>query len=317
MRISMKSYLKASKNNPRVIVTGGAGFIGSNLTDFLISKGYKVYVFDNLSSGKKEFVNPEAEFIKIDVADVKKVSELVGKIKPDAIHHVAALPRILRSVDDPVGTHRANVVGTLSMLEAARNAGVEKFIFSSSSSIYGFQKVARMNEKMIPNPISNYALQKLMAEMYCTFYADKYGMSIVSLRYFNVYGRRQPDAGEYSLVIGKFIKSANDNQKLTVYGDGKQTRDYTYIDDVVSANYKAMKKPPAKGENIILNIGFGEEVSVNDLVKIIGGKPVYVKPNPRGKYEERRKYSDSRLAQKTISWKAKVDINMGINLLKK
>lgn len=313
----MKRYSQVSKNNSRVIVTGGAGFIGSNLTDFLINKGFKVYVFDNLSSGRKGFVNPKANFVLIDVANAKKVSELVAKIKPNAIHHVAALPRILRSVDDPIGTHEANVAATLSMLEAARLSGVNKFIFSSSSSIYGLQKVAKMNEKMVPNPISHYAVQKLMAEMYCTFYADKFGMRVASLRYFNVYGRRQPDTGEYSLVIGKFIKSADDSEDLTVYGDGKQTRDYTHVDDVVAANYKAMKNPLVKGKNIILNIGFGREVSVNDLVTMIGGKATYIRPNPRGEYEERRKYSDNRLAQKTISWKAKVDIETGIGLLRK
>ena len=174
-----------------------------------------------------------------------------------------------------------------------------------------------MNEKMIPNPISHYAIQKLMSEMYCTFYADKFGLRVASLRYFNVYGKRQPDTGEYSLVIGKFLKSSDRDENLTVFGDGKQTRDYTYIDDVVAANYKAMKNPLVKGKNIILNIGFGKEVSVNDLVGIIGGKTIYIRPNPRGEYEERRKYSDSHLAQKIISWKAKIDIETGIGLLRK
>jgi len=313
----MKRYSQVSKHNSRVIVTGGAGFVGSNLTDFLIKKGFKVYVLDNLSSGRKEYVNPKANFVLIDLVNANKVSELVAKIKPATVHHVAALPRILRSVDDPVGTHEANVRATLSMLEAAKVTQVEKFIFSSSSSVYGLQKIAKMNEKMIPNPISHYAIQKLMSEMYCTFYANKFGLKVASLRYFNVYGKRQPDTGEYSLVIGKFLKSVDRNENLTVFGDGKQTRDYTYIDDVVAANYKAMKNPLVKGKNIILNIGFGKEVSVNDLVKIIGGNATYIRPNPRGEYEERRKYSDSYLAQKVISWKAKIDIETGIGLLRK
>ncbi len=317
MLVSMKSYSKVLKNKNRIIVTGGAGFIGSNLTDFLITKGYKVFVLDNLSSGKKEFINPKAEFIKIDIAKAIQVSELVTKIKPEAIYHVAALPRILRSVNDPIGTHNSNLTATLSMLEAAKTAGTSKFIFSSSSSIYGVQKNPRMHEKMIPNPISNYALQKQMAEMYCTFYAERFGLNVVSLRYFNVYGNRQPDTGEYSLVIGKFIKSFETGKTLTVYGDGKQTRDYTYIDDVVNANYKAMKASLPNGKNTLLNIGYGKEVSVNDLVKIIGGTPVYIRPNPRGEYEERRKFSDSRLARKLISWKAKVDISKGIALIRK
>lgn len=317
MQISMKGYSQNSRKNDKVIVTGGAGFIGSNLTDFLITKGYKVFVLDNLSSGRKEYINPKAEFIKVDLVKAKKVAEVVSKIHPSVIHHVAALPRISRSVDDPIGTHDANVTGTLSILDAARTAGIGKLIFSSSSSIYGLQKNPKMNEKMIPNPISNYAIQKQMAEMYCSFYASKFGMTIASLRYFNVYGKRQPDSGEYSLVIGKFIKAVSEGKELSVYGDGKQTRDYTYIDDVVSANYKAMKAKLIKGRNTILNIGFGKEVSVNDLVKIIGGKSVHINPNPRGEYEERRKYADNSLAKKIISWRPKVEIARGVKLLKK
>lgn len=317
MQISMKSYSQSSGKNNKIIVTGGAGFIGSNLTDFLVSKGYKVFVLDNLSSGKKEYLNPKAEFVQIDLVQSKKVAELVEKIHPSVIHHVAALPRISRSVDDPIGTHEANVTGTLSILNAAKVSGVNKFIFSSSSSIYGVQKNPKMNEKMIPNPISNYAIQKQMAEMYCSFYAKKFGLTVASLRYFNVYGKRQPDSGEYSLVIGKFIKAAAENKNLTVYGDGKQTRDYTYIDDVVNANYKTMKAKLVKGKNTILNIGFSEEVSVNDLVKIVGGNAKYINPNPRGEYEERRKYADNSLARKIILWKPKVDIKKGVSILKK
>lgn len=316
MQINMKSYSKLSKKNRKIVVTGGAGFIGSNLTDFLINKGYKVYVFDNLATGKKEYINPKSEFIKIDISKADKVAEIVKKIKPYAIHHVAALPRILRSVDDPVGTHEANVTGTLSMLNAAKTVDVARFIFSSSSSIYGLQKNPKMNEKMIPNPVSNYAIQKQMAEMYCSFYAEKFGLTIASLRYFNVYGRRQPDSGEYSLVIGKFIKAAVENKKLTVYGDGRQTRDYTYIDDVINANYKAMNAHLTKGKNAVLNIGFGTEVSVNDLVKIVGGSAEHIIPNPRGEYEERRKYADNSRARKIILWKPRVDIKKGINILK-
>lgn len=313
----MKSYLKTSQNNRRIVVTGGAGFIGSNLVDFLITKGYKVYIFDNLSSGKKEFINPKAEFINVNVAKIKNVLSLMQKIKPFAVHHVAALPRILRSVDDPVGTHLANVVGTLSILEASRISKIDRLIFSSSSSIYGIQKDPRMNERMTPNPISHYAVQKLMAENYCSFYANKFGMKIASLRYFNVYGKREPETGEYSLVIGKFLRSKSEGSTQTVYGDGKQTRDYTYIDDVIAANHKAMKANIPVGKNTILNIGYGKEISVNDLVEIIGGKPKFIVPNPRGEYEEKRKYSNSALAQKIISWKAKVDIKKGISLLQK
>lgn len=298
----------------RVVVTGGAGFIGSHVVDFLIEKGYEVIVFDDLSSGNRDFINKKARFEKIDVTNFKKVLERVSRIKPGCIFHLAAWPRIMRSVSDPIGTNKVNVDGTLSVLEAARAAGVKKFIYSSSSSIYGDQKEFKMKESFIPNPKSLYAMQKLIGERYCDFYAKEFGMEIVSLRYFNVYGPRQPENGIYSLVIGKFLNMMKNKKKLTIFGDGKQTRDYTFVSDVARANYLAMKVKSRK--NLIINIGTGKEISVNEVAKLIGGQVTHIIPNPRGKYEERRKCADITMAGKILGWTPKTSLEEGINSLK-
>ena len=309
----MSEALKAEQL--RVLVTGGAGFIGSHVCDLLIEKGFSVVVFDDLSTGRKENINRKATFIKVDITDARRTFDLVSKIKPACIFHLAAWPRISRSIDDPIGTHKVNVIGTLSMLEAAKRGHVPRFIYSSSSSVYGKQRVFKMKEDMEPNPISNYALQKLLGEEYCTFYAQNFGMEIVSLRYFNVYGRRQPDKGVYALVLGKFIKQMKEGKKLTVYGDGKQTRDFTFVGDVARANLLSMTAKIPRGENTIINIGSSQETSVNRIVKLLKGVPEHIVPNPRGEYEERRKVSDIKLAKKILGWRPAVMIEEGLNML--
>lgn len=299
----------------KVIVTGGAGFIGSHTSDLLIKNGVSVVIFDNLSTGKKEYINKKSTFINIDITDSSKVLETVSKIKPDCIIHIAAWARLKRSIDDPIGTNWVNVNGTLSMLEAARKCGVPRFIYSSSSSIYGGQKNYKMKENFTPHPVSHYALQKLMGEEYCTLYAENFGIRIISLRYFNVYGERQPDQGEYSLVIGKFLKLVKENKKLTVFGDGKQTRDFTHVSDVARANLLAFTADTTEGRNSVLNIGSSQETSVNQIVKLLGGSPEYIIPNPRGIYEEKRKVADISLAKKVLNWEPKVTINEGLKKL--
>jgi UDP-glucose 4-epimerase len=299
----------------KVIVTGGAGFIGSHVCDLLIEKGFSVVIFDDLSTGRKENINKKATFVKIDITDARRVINLVSKIKPKCIFHLAAWPRIERSIEDPVGTHKVNVIGTLSLLEAAKRGHVPRFIYSSSSSVYGKQRVFKMKEDMEPNPISHYALQKLLAEKYCTFYAQNFEMKIVSLRYFNVYGKRQPDTGVYALVLGKFIKQINEGRKLTVYGDGKQTRDYTFVGDVARANLLSMMAKIPSGRNTVINIGSSQETSVNQIVNLLKGVPEYIVPNPRSEYEERRKVADIQLAKKILGWGPAVMVEEGLKML--
>lgn len=301
--------------NKRVIVTGGAGFIGSHVVDLLVEERYSVSVFDNLSTGKKEYINKKSNFVNIDITDSKKVFDVVSQIKPDCILHLAAWARLKRSIDDPIGTNKVNVNGTLIMLEAARRFNVPRFVYSSSSSIYGGQKNHKMKENFTPHPISHYALQKLIGEEYCTLYAENFGIKVVSFRYFNVYGDRQPDQGEYSLVIGKFLRQVKEGKKLTVFGDGRQTRDFTHVSDVARANLIVLSANLPRGRNTVVNIGSSQETSVNQIVKLLGGIPDYIIPNPRGIYEEKRKVADVSLAKKVFGWEPKVMFKEGLKKL--
>lgn len=301
--------------NKKVIVTGGAGFIGSHVVDLLVENGYSIVVFDNLLTGCKEYINKKAKFVRIDITDSNKIFKKVSEIKPFAICHLAALPRIVRSMDDPINTNNINVAGTLVLLEAAKTNNVKRFVYSSSSSVYGQQKSFLFKESFKPHPISHYALQKLMGEMYCSFYAESFGMEIVSLRYFNVYGERQPDSGVYSMVIGKFLRKMKTGEKLPVYGDGTQTRDFTFVSDVARANLLSLTSNLPRGRNTILNIGTSKETSINQIVKYLGGVAEYIVPNPRKKYEEQRKAADIHLVKKVIGWEPKVILKDGLKRL--
>jgi UDP-glucose 4-epimerase len=301
----------------KAIVTGGAGFVGSHTCDLLIKEGVSVTVFDDLSTGKEEYINKKSDFINIDVTDSTKVFDAASKIKPDCIFHLAAWARLKRSIDDPIGTNRVNVGGTLAMLETARRCKVPRFIYSSSSSIYGGQKNFKMKENFTPHPISHYALQKLIGEEYCALYAKNFGIRTLSLRYFNVFGERQPDQGEYSLAIGKFLRQIREGKKLTVFGDGEQTRDFTHVSDVANANLLSLLVDLPSGKNTTLNIGSSRETSVNQIVNLLGGTSEYIIPNPRGIYEERRKVADITLAKKVLNWEPKVTIEEGIKSLLK
>ena len=301
--------------NKKVIVTGGAGFIGSHVVDLLVEEGYLVSVFDDLSTGRKEYINRKSNFVNIDITDSKKVFDVVSQIRPDCILHLAAWARLKRSIDDPIGTNKVNVNGTLIMLEAARRFNVPRFVYSSSSSVYGGQKNHKMKESFTPHPISHYALQKLIGEEYCTLYAENFGIKVVSFRYFNVYGDRQPDQGEYSLVIGKFLRQLKEGKKLTVFGDGNQTRDFTHVSDVARANLIVLSADLPRRRNTIVNIGSSQEISVNQIVKFLGGIPDYIIPNPRGFYEERRKVADISLAKKVFGWEPKVKLKDGLKEL--
>ncbi len=295
----------------KCVVTGGCGFIGSHIVDRLIQVGHQVVALDDHSTGSMFHPNPLARLIEGSVTDLDLLVAVTRGA--DWVFHTAAWARVERSVEDPVGTHHVNVTGTLNVLQAAHLNGVRKVVNSSSSSVYGDQGLCHvMHEGMKPNPRSLYALQKLMGEQYAEMYAGLFGLEVTSLRYFNVYGSRQPAEGAYVLLIPKFLELRRQHKALTVYGDGNQTRGYTHVSDVVDANILAATAPLPAGQHTVLNIGPREETSINEIAAIIGGPVKHITPNPRGDFEERRKSADSSKAKAVIGWEPRVTFTDGM-----
>jgi UDP-N-acetylglucosamine/UDP-N-acetyl-alpha-D-glucosaminouronate 4-epimerase len=252
----------------RYLVTGGAGFIGSHIVRRLVGEGELVRVVDNLSTGQSirlKSVRDSIEFVEGDLADDRVSDEVVRDV--DYVLHQAAVPSVQRSVRDPIATNRANVTATLNLLESCRKAGVRRFVYAASSSAYGDTEILPKTETMSPNPLSPYALQKLVGERYCKLYYDLYELETVSLRYFNVFGPDQDPHSEYSAVIPKFITKLLTKEPLTVYGDGEQSRDFTYVENVVEANMLAVRAIEAPGS--VCNIGCGEHITLNNLIRLL------------------------------------------------
>ena len=294
----------------KILVTGGAGFIGSNLVDKLIDEGHKVFVIDNLLSGKKENLNKKAIFYKADICDLNKILPLFKGI--DYVFHLAANPRVIFSVENPIESHRINVDGTLNVLYASYKNKVKRLIFASSAAVYGEIKKLPLKENTIPHPVSPYVLHKLIGEYYCKLFSNLYNLETVCLRYFNVYGPRMDPNGPYALVICKFLKLRKENKPLTIYGDGKQTRDFVYVDDVVKANILTMKsKKVGRGE--IINICSGKNYSINYIAKLIGGKKIYL---PKRIGEIKHTLGDNSLAKKLLGWKPEISLEEGIKKCK-
>ena len=291
----------------RVLVTGGAGFIGSHLVDRLIKEGYKVIVIDNLSTGKKENLNKKAKFYKIDIRS-PKISEIFKKEKPEIVYHLAAIPSVPISVQNPILTSDVNIMGTINVFFASVHTKVKRIIFASSSAVYGNQKKLPLREDMIPNPVSPYGLQKYVGEKFAQLFTNLYKIPIVSLRYFNVYGPRLDFNSEYSLVIGKFLKLKKEGKPLTIYGGGKQTRAFCYIDDVISATIKAGESKRIKGGEVI-NVGSEKSYSINFLAKLIGGPVKYL---PRRPGDVLHTKADITLAKKLLDWQPKVSFEEGL-----
>ena len=294
----------------KLIVTGGAGFIGSHLADKLVELGHEVIVIDNLMLGKKEFVNKKAKFVQADIRDYKEIVPYFKGV--EAVFHLAAEPRLPLSIEDPITTHEINVTGTLNILEAARQAKVKKMIFTSSCAAYGNIKTLPIKESDEMLPLSPYGLHKLMGEKYCQLFSTLYGIDTVCLRYFNVYGSRKTGQGSYPLVIPAFLQQKKDGKPMTVIGTGKDTRDYVHVSDVVQANILAWKSKIKKGEAI--NIGSGKEVSVNEIAKLIGGATIKLPPRPG---DMKRAKADNKLAKKLLNWQPTVGLEEGIKQLKK
>lgn len=252
------------------LVTGGAGFIGSNLVEELVNKGQQVRVMDNFSTGKRENLLPFLDRIELVEGDIRSYHIVRKAVEGvDFILHQAALPSVPRSIIDPITTNEVNVVGTLNILNAALEANVRRIIFASSSSVYGNSEVLPKIEDMIPNPMSPYAVSKLAGEKYCQVYTQLYGLETVILRYFNVFGPKQNLNSEYAAVIPKFIRLMKDGNPPTIYGDGEQCRDFTYVYNVVSANLLACTVDTKRVNGEIFNVAFGEKISINKLVEEI------------------------------------------------
>ena len=292
------------------VVTGGCGFIGSHLVDHLVDAGHEVVVLDDFSTSEERGVNPGASLIVGSVTDLDLLTSTFEGA--DCVFHTAAWARVPRSVDDPIGTHHVNVDGTLKVLQAARENEVDRVVYSSSSSVYGNQDSHLMHEDMTPNPMSPYALHKLIGEQYGSMFARLFGMRVVSLRYFNVYGPGQPAIGAYTLVIPQFLRLRAEGRPLTIYGDGSQTRSYTHVSDVVRANVLAASADLPAGENTVLNIGSDKETSVNEIAEMFGGEVEHIIPNPRGEFEELRKAADSLRARAMIGWEPRIRAYVGI-----
>jgi len=264
------------------LVTGGAGFIGSHLSTELLRRGHKVRVADSLITGKRRNLAhiPDVEFVEGDLADADFARQVAQGC--DYVLHQAAIPSVPRSVKDPITSNRANVDATLSMLVAARDAGVKRFVFAGSSSAYGNTPTLPKHEDMPSNPLSPYALQKVVGEQYLQMFTRLYGLETVSTRYFNVFGARQDPSSPYSGVISVFATALLENRSPTIYGDGEQTRDFTYVANVVDGVLRACEAPGASGE--VINVATGGRVSLNTLFRsmrdIIGGtlEPTYVEP---------------------------------------
>ena len=270
----------------RVIVTGGAGFIGSHLTEELVRRGYQVIILDNLSKGRMSNIEPvlkngSAEFVQGDITNLPLLRKLFSGA--DYVFHQAAIPSVPFSIKSPITSHNANINGTLNVLLAAKDKGVKKVVYASSSSVYGDSPTLPKVEDMIPNPLSPYAVTKLTGEYYCKVFQDIYGFDTVSLRYFNVYGPRQDPNSPYAAVISLFINNALAGKSPIIFGNGEQSRDFTYVRDVAEANILAAERN-ATG---IFNLGSSQRVTINHLAqlvfKLVGNstiEPVYKDSRP-------------------------------------
>lgn len=287
----------------RVIVTGGAGFIGSNLVDELISQNYDVTIIDNLSTGKRDNINPNAHFAYMDI-NLLTHDELVVFFKNiDTVFHCAAFPRVQPSIIDPLMTNKANVDVTLKVLMAARDAKVRRVVYSASSSAYGDTDVFPTHEEVKTGPMSPYGLQKLIGEEYCRLFSMLYGLETVSLRYFNVYGERMSAEGAYCTVIGIFTNQLKNNTPLTITNDGEQRRDFTYVKDVVAANILAMTSVNV-GKGEVINIGNGKNYSVNEVADMMKGEKQYGEK----RIEPKITLADNTKAKTLLGWNPTGDL---------
>jgi nucleoside-diphosphate-sugar epimerase len=296
------------------VVTGGAGFIGSHIVEELLRRSQTVKVIDNFSTGKRENLesfSQDAQVFEADIADSKNLAELMRGA--DYVIHQAAIPSVPKSMLDPVKSHNANVNGTLNVLVAARDAGVKRVVYASSSSLYGDSPTLPKHEGMMPNPLSPYGGQKLFGEIYCQVFTKAYGLETASLRYFNVFGPRQDATSQYSGVLALFIPAVLQGRRPTIYGDGLQSRDFTYVQNVVDANLLACTAPGVAGE--VFNVACGDRITVNSMLQQINqitGKdiaPIYAPPRSG---DIKHSQADVTRAKERLGYEPKVNFAEGL-----
>ncbi len=296
------------------LITGGAGFIGSNIAEYLLHQGKPVRIFDNFSTGKEENIAEfldDVELIRGDLRDLDAVKKAVAGV--EFILHQGALPSVPISVQDPIGTNECNVGGTLNILVAARDAGVKRVVFASSCAIYGDDPALPKVEQMPSDPISPYALQKLTGEFYCRQFYQLYGLATVSLRYFNVYGKRQDPASLYSAVVPRFLDAIFAGKSPTIFGDGEQTRDFIFVEDVVKANLAALEAENGPGS--FVNVASGDRLSINQIVSHIStilGKDIHPVHEPDREGDIRHSYADASKAESVIGFTAETRFEDGL-----
>jgi len=296
------------------LVTGGAGFIGSHIAEALLRRGDRVRVLDNLMTGKLEnlaHIAGEVEFIEGDIRDMAATARAMEGAS--VVFHEAAIPSVPRSVKEPLLNHDVNVTGTFNVLMAARDAGVRRVVFAASSSAYGETEVLPKQENMLPSPLSPYAVAKLVGEFYAQVFTRAYGLETVCLRYFNVFGPRQDPTSPYSGVISKFITALLEGQTPVIYGDGEQSRDFTYVQNVVEANLSAAEAPAAAGQ--VMNLGLCERTTLNQLLaelqRIIGTElPVRYEESRAG--DIRHSLADIARAEELLGYKPSVGLAEGL-----
>jgi UDP-glucose 4-epimerase len=294
----------------KIVVTGGAGFIGSHVTDLYVARGHDVIVVDNLATGKRENLNPKARFVELDIRD-PKTADLIRREKPDVVNHHAAQMDVRRSVADPIFDAETNILGTIGLLTAARDAGVTKFLFvSSGGAVYGEQETFPAPETHPTWPVSPYGISKRSGELYAYFFWSEYKLPFVAFRYANVYGPRQDPHGEAGVVAifsGKMLRG----EPVTINGDGKQTRDYVFVGDVARMSALALETN-ATGP---VNIGTGIETDVNELAKLIrtaAGTSSEMQHGPAKSGEQKRSVVDVRRAAEVFKWRPEVSLADGL-----
>ncbi len=298
-----------------VLVTGGAGFIGSHLATRFVELGHRVRILDDFSSGRREnltHLGDRYELVEGDIRDPERCDKACRDI--ELVFHQAAIPSVPKSVDDPQSSHDVNINGTFNMLLAANRQKVRRFIYAASSSVYGDTPESPKHERIKPDPLSPYAAQKYTGEKYCRVFSECYGLETISLRYFNVFGARQDPKSDYAAAIPAFVTAMLRGEPPTIYGDGEQTRDFTYIDNVVHANVLAMNVKKTRGE--VVNAACGDQISINQVIAVINQ---LLETNVQPRYEEpragdvRHSSADVTLAKALLGFETQVTFEQGLH----